>query len=80
MDGQTAQQCYSGYKITMCTSSLLVTKCINSSYKTFSSGIMFQQEIQQQILQIFVLEGAKELISKTHGKTDQAGYLTEMKH
>ena len=74
MDGQTAQQCYSGYKITLCKSSLLATECIKSSNRTSSSGIMFQQ---QKILQTLVVEGPKELISKTHGQMDQAGYLTE---
>ena len=34
---------------------------------------MFQQ---QKILQILVVEDAKELISKTHGQMDQAGNLT----
>ena len=74
MDGQIAQRCYSGYKIIMCTSSLLATECKKSSNRSSSSGINLQQ---QKILQILVVEDAKELISKTLGQMDHAGYLTE---
>ena len=74
MDGLTAQRHYSGYKITICISSLLAIEYIKSSNKTSSSGIMFQL---QKILQTLVVEGAKELKSKTHGQMDQAGHLIE---
>ena len=74
MDGQTAPRCYSGFKIIMCTSCLLATECKKSNNRTFPSGIAFQQ---QKILQILIVEDAKELISKIHGQMDQDGYLTE---
>ena len=58
----------------MCTSSLLATGCKKSNNRASSSGITFRQ---QKILQVLGVEDAKELISKTHRKKDQAGYLTE---
>ena len=58
----------------MRTSNLLATECKKSSNRASSSGITFRQ---QKVLQILGVEDAKELLPKTHGQMDQAGYLTE---